>query len=317
MDPSPTAPQGLELVPAEGREGLAAIASLLAETQPEMALTVDELVHEDTLAPEGRRWLAVLDGAVVGGCVSSRFYARPPDFEGAWTTLMVREPHRRRGIGSALLARNAEHARALGKRAMFVYTTEARPEGIAFLQHRGFVERERATFVELPLAGLEPPAVAPPEGIAVTTLAERPELGAGIYGAALEAEVDVPTADPHELEPYERWRQYAIDMPEQLHEACFVALAGDDVVGWANLGLPGARPGVAYHCMTGVKRAWRGRGVAGALKRATIAWAVTSGLDVLETENDEGNAPMRAVNARLGYRPTPDRVLLRGELPAG
>ena len=126
---------------------------------------------------------------------------------------------------------------------MFVFTTEARPEGIAFLQQRGFVERERAKFVELPLAGLAAPAVAPPAGIVVTTLAAQPAArAAGVYEAALEAEPDVPTADPHEVEPYERWRQYAIDMPEQPHEACFVAVAGEEVVGWANLGLPAPGP---------------------------------------------------------------------------
>jgi GNAT superfamily N-acetyltransferase len=104
-------------------------------------------------------------------------------------------------------------------------------------------------------------------------------------------------------------------MPDQPHEACFVALADGEVVGWANLGLPAARPGTAIHCMTGVKRDWRGRGVASALKRASIAWAVTHGLHQLETENDVSNAPMRAVNGRLGYEPQPDRVLLRAELP--
>ena len=32
------------------------------------------------------------------------------------------------------------------------------------------------------------------------------------------------------------------------------------------------------------------------------------------TGNDIDNAPMRAVNARLGYRPTPDLLAMRGPL---
>ena len=66
--------------------------------------------------------------------------------------------------------------------------------------------------------------------------------------------------------------------------------------------------------MTAVVRAWRGRGLATALKRATIGWAIDHGLDVLQTGNDIDNAPMRAVNARLGYRPTPDLLTMRGPL---
>ena len=66
--------------------------------------------------------------------------------------------------------------------------------------------------------------------------------------------------------------------------------------------------------MTAVVRAWRGRGLALALKHATIGWAIANGLTELVTGNDVDNAPMRAINAKLGYRPTPDRLVLRGPL---
>jgi RimJ/RimL family protein N-acetyltransferase len=69
--------------------------------------------------------------------------------------------------------------------------------------------------------------------------------------------------------------------------------------------------------MTAVGRRWRGRGVATALKRATIAWAIEHGLKILETGNDEDNGAMRAVNARLGYRPIPDMLTMRGPLAPG
>ena len=69
--------------------------------------------------------------------------------------------------------------------------------------------------------------------------------------------------------------------------------------------------------MTAVGRRWRGRGVATTLKRATIAWAIEPGLELLETGNDDDNAPMRAVNRKLGYRPIPDMLTFRGPLRAG
>jgi GNAT superfamily N-acetyltransferase len=66
--------------------------------------------------------------------------------------------------------------------------------------------------------------------------------------------------------------------------------------------------------MTAVRRAWRGRGLARILKEATIGWAIANGLTALETGNDVDNAPMRAVNLRLGYQPLPDEVFMRGPL---
>ena len=66
--------------------------------------------------------------------------------------------------------------------------------------------------------------------------------------------------------------------------------------------------------MTGVKRAWRRRGIAAALKRAQIAWARERGYELLATQNEMRNEPMRKLNERLGYRPAPGRVVMRGPL---
>ena len=64
--------------------------------------------------------------------------------------------------------------------------------------------------------------------------------------------------------------------------------------------------------MTGVARARRGRGVAGALKRHAIAWAAANGVHTLESENVEANAAIRTLNDQLGYRPLADHVWLHG-----
>ena len=100
-----------------------------------------------------------------------------------------------------------------------------------------------------------------------------------------------------------------IDRPE----AAFVALAGDEVVGYAKLSLSNEWTGTAWHDLTGVKRAWRGRGIASALKRTQIRWAKKQGYLRLTTMNEERNAPIRRLNERYGYRPRarPHRALHR------
>jgi GNAT superfamily N-acetyltransferase len=94
-------------------------------------------------------------------------------------------------------------------------------------------------------------------------------------------------------------------------DAVFVALAGDEVVGYGKLSLSSARPDVAFHDMTGVKRSWRGRGIAGALKRAEIAWAKRAGYARLETANEVRNEPIRRLNERHGYRVEPGVIVVR------
>ena len=73
-------------------------------------------------------------------------------------------------------------------------------------------------------------------------------------------------------------------------------------------------PGAVFHGLTGVKRAWRRRGVGSALKRAQIAAARTEGFDRLVTESEERNEPMRRLNEGLGYRPIPGMVVFQGPL---
>ena len=66
--------------------------------------------------------------------------------------------------------------------------------------------------------------------------------------------------------------------------------------------------------MTGVKRAFRGRGIAGALKRAEIRWAKEQGFEKMETSNEATNEPIRRLNERHGYVVTPGDVVLREAL---
>jgi GNAT superfamily N-acetyltransferase len=102
--------------------------------------------------------------------------------------------------------------------------------------------------------------------------------------------------------------------PGDRPEATFVALAGDEVIGYAKFSLTSAQPTTAHHDLTGVKRAWRGRGVARALKATQIAWAKASGYEELRTRNEERNAPIRRLNEEFGYRPTIGRIYLKGPL---
>ena len=63
--------------------------------------------------------------------------------------------------------------------------------------------------------------------------------------------------------------------------------------------------------MTGVLRAYRGRGIAAALKRTQIAWAKQAGYEKLQTANEVRNEPIRRLNERHGYDVRPGLVVLR------
>lgn len=296
---------------------LEAFAALVSDVTPDSPTSIEEIRWQDATYPGGRRFVALEGGLIVGAASVGRIYMYPPEFPRFWFSIEVEPGHRRQGIGSALLTAVSEQARAAGKAGLETQVSEARQEAIEFLEHRGFVEIERAKSVRLDLTGLAPPVVAAPDGIALTTLAERPDLVPGVHEVATLAFPDIPSADePVSAGDLAEFRARDVDRPGIPQDGFFVALDAStgEVVGYAALlFLPGRRD-VAWHDMTAVRPGYRGRGIAVTLKRASIAWAVEHGLTALETGNDVANEPMRAVNARLGYTPMPDTLEYSGPL---
>jgi mycothiol synthase len=304
----------IEIRPATSDEELAHIARIVSTVMPDTPITVEEMRWSERTYPGGRRFLAWRDGLPIGSGGAGRAYSWPADYPALWGSVAVLPEHRRQGVGDAILAAICEVAREAGKPMLMGRTSADRPEALEFLANRGFIEHERMKAVRLDLDGLPPPAVEAPAGITLTSLEARPELVAGVYAVALEALPDIPGDGPMAPGTLEEFRVRDVDRASIPAGGFAVAVEAETgrVVGYATLMIVAGKPRVAWHGMTAVARAWRGRGVASALKRATIAWAVDHGLEALETANDPDNDPMRAVNKRLGYRPMPDEIYVRG-----
>jgi mycothiol synthase len=229
-------------------------------------------------------------------------------------SIYVLREHRRRGAGSALYGALSDWARSLGADALYSDVEESDPESLVWALRRGFVERSRDARLVLDLDDVEPPAVAPPDGVEIVTWADRPELIEGMYECYSEASPDIPGEEDEPVAGYEEWRRQHMGGPGDRPEATFVAVAGGEAVGYSKFSLTDAQPDVAFHDLTAVKRAWRGKGIAAALKATQIRWAKQRGYARLSTMNEERNEPIRRLNERYGYRPEPGRVFIVGPL---
>jgi mycothiol synthase len=298
--------------------GLQAYVAIRSTVTPEDPASLEVARWEDRAYPgQGERLIATLEERPVGVAAVGRIRVYAPEFERYWLGIWVLPEARRQGVGSRLYQAASAIARAAGKTGFETMTSERQTDALAFLDHRGFVVIDRDKMVELDLHGLPAPTIEAPDGIEITSLAEHPELTHGVHAVAVEAFEDIPTSGgPVEARPYEEWRARDVARASIPPAAFAIALdrASGTVVGYASLELIPGSTTRAWHDMTGVLRRWRGRGVARALKLATIRWAIEHELEVLETGNDEQNLPMRAVNARLGYHPIPDELGLRGPL---
>jgi GNAT superfamily N-acetyltransferase len=299
----------VEIRPVDDDAALAVAVEIANAVAPDHAITLDERRQFLAQLPRNRTFLAYVDGIALG--TSTAFFH--PASPHPWCRNLVLARARRRGLGRALYRAISDWATAEGATQVEVRADEADPDGIDFALRRGFREISREIKAILDLERVEPPAVAPPDGVEIVPWSERPDLTRGLYDVYTEATPDIP-GNEDEIEPYDDWLSLHMQGPGDRADATFVAVADDEAVGFAKLSLTAAQPEVAYHDLTGVKRAWRGRGVARALKATQIAWAKRAGYKRLSTNNEERNAPIRRLNEEFGYLPGPALILFRGPL---
>jgi mycothiol synthase len=272
----------------------------IAVVPGERCATVAELrAHE---SPARMMLLARRDGVVVGSGMADESDAAGAGFAAP----RVLAEHRRTGVGTVILRALADHCGALGLPVLRAGVDD--PGSMAFAERFGFVEVDRE-IEQVRAVGAEPPPTAPPDGVEVLTLAERPELWAECYQRfGTEVLGDFATTTPLEITAEEwesTWRG----------EPMFLALADGEVVGCAGLLLDVDRPERAENALTAVRRDWRSRGVAAHLKRRTLHWAATHGLSELYTWTQAGNASMARLNEHLGYVTTQTSVTVSRPLP--
>jgi GNAT superfamily N-acetyltransferase len=199
-------------------------------------------------------------------------------------------------------------ARALGKTGLEVWTTDATPGVIAFLEERGYEQVRHYVISELDVTVAPDP---PPLVFELVTFAERPDLATELFEIARESYPDQPGRSEQRIESFEAWRSWGLDPHPP--EAYFIALEDRRVLGYGFLDIDGDGGTNAFMAIARVER---GRGVAGAIKRGQIAWAKAHGLRTLRTANETRLEGLLELNRRLGYRTLYTEIVLRGPLAA-
>ena len=296
---------GLEIARARSDRDLEAMIAVRIESDPDRPPPRIENLRHMLSSERGLVYLvARLDGTPTA---CGFMYPDVPEYAEAHVVVVPRS--RRLGVGSAMLAELGALARAAERDELQGEARESDTASRAYFERRGYrvVGGEKA--VALDLAAVEAPVPEPPPGVRIVCRADRMDIVDELYPVGADAAEDIPGQPGRPT--YEQWRAIDIDRPTREPELFFIALAGDDPIGYATMDNFGQD---AHHGLTAVARQWRRRGVATALKRAQIAKAKRVGFRRLVTASEERNAPMRNLNAKLGYRPEPSlsTVVLRG-----
>jgi GNAT superfamily N-acetyltransferase len=279
-------------------------AAMRQRAWPDMILTAEGMRHSLENVPERAELLMLAweeDGEVVGWCTACHDWWIADPNRG--TLVVAVEPSRRgEGIGSALAAAGDAHIEAIG-----VTTTRAgsvdEPGARALASRLGFTEIAAAA-----TSAVDPRTVTPepvPAGVRIVPFADLDDPRA-LYELDLEVSNDIPNEQFDGIS-FEEWRDEFWRSPLIDQDASLVALVGDDLAAMTMIRID-EPSGRAENNVTGTRRAFRGRGLARLLKTHSLHIAGKRGATIAITGNDETNAPMLAVNTRLGYRPFSRRL---------
>jgi GNAT superfamily N-acetyltransferase len=265
----------------------------------ESAGTVEE--HRARESEERLLLLAELDGELAGSGLADR-----SDMAGRFGVApRVLPDFRRRGLGTALLRELAAHA---GRFDVPEASADVVDDGSkAFAERFGFRETDRQV-EQVKMLGDDQPAELPEE-VEVVSVAERPGLLEQAYPLACEGYADFATAAPVSIS-LEDWLRDEATLPG----GSFAALVGGELVAYSGL-IAHDNPGVAEDGLTVVRRDWRRRGLALALKRIELHWAAQNGIREVVTWTQRGNEGMRRLNERLGYEYRTVSVTMCAPLP--
>jgi GNAT superfamily N-acetyltransferase len=280
-----------------------AIVGLTREISSSAVISVESYRQREAAVParaEARGWVAESGGRVVGYAEAWRAFFGSASRTG-FVNVSVTGTHRRRGIGTALFETASAHLAALDLDDILVRFPE-NEGGIAFATALGF-RLERAETESI----LDPRTV---RERADPTVDLRPVSEADlrlVHAVDLEATLDMPLTEQIDDIPYDEWEKHVLEHPLFTSEGSFVAMV-DGVAASVSLLTFDPETGRSHNMFTGTLRAYRGRGLGLAVKLASIHWAAEHGATSMATNNDETNAPMLAINRRLGYVPAGRRV---------
>jgi GNAT superfamily N-acetyltransferase len=294
-----------------------------AELWPDDPLLSDEEKQTDMRETwplwEERRWVA-LSGAEMVGTVSAGF-RRPgtPNAEEHAPYLgcggSVLADWRRQGIGTRLLREIHDLMRALGKTVLSMSAdTEA---GQAFLSHIGAIAKHTAIENRADLSQLDWPRLREWEetptalGLRWECYEKRVprEVLLGLLPTFTALLGDMPLGALEiapiraEIDNYDRWYE-TMDRVGGAHHVVILRTPEGDVAGLTDAGWDSRTPTIIHQYLTGVARPWRGRGLARALKARMLRLIRDCQPEAatMITHNAEKNAPMLAINARVGFK---------------
>jgi GNAT superfamily N-acetyltransferase len=291
------------------------IATIEAEIFGDQGVSIDEWRHYDqSRNPDYpfQRDLIRRDGTVLGfGEYGQNPSAYHP--QKYYCTIYVDPAQDAPDIRPAYLTHVLEALQGRDVIALTSGMLESKSEAMRFFADHGFQEIGREQLSNLDVTTFEAQRFAPAlervraAGIEIVALRDLqmrdPDWQRKLYDLDTTVSRDIPSIGEKREHPFESWKKSRLEGPTFDPDGWFVALDGDQYVGECE-GSVMLASDEFQNGVTGVRREYRRRGLATALKVHLITYARQRGVRQIVTNNASHN-PMYQLNLQLGFQPQP------------
>ena len=240
----------------------------------------------------------------------------------SFLTIHVAPAHRRKGIGSALLAELGARAIRDGIVQATATTRDDRPMGQEFMKKHGFDFKQHLLDSVLDFADFEFRLFEPLvrhlcqkdiELVDYSSFRDCEENRRAVHAIHNECDADTPGIEEWGLSEFEDFEGDTFKSSRHDPTGLVLAIANSDFYSHALIAEKGELIGLSWvgpvqdgiwgtH-FSGVRKAFRGQGIGVAMKAVALSNAKALGATICRAQNDTRNEPMLAINSKLGFVP--------------
>ncbi len=232
--------------------------------------------------------------------------------------IYVHPDHQRNGYGTFAYNFIIKKLEPLDPIKISAHVHEPQTHSIRFLENRGFKNtlKERESSLDLTAYDhklfQEDLDFVLQQGFHIVTLTEfRKKDDMADYKAwtlERDASPDMPWTDPITIPKFDVYKKTVIAHPKFNPDSWFFVIDGDQIAGLNNLWKNEIKKGINTG-LTAVRREYRRKGLATALKHTSLNWAKNQGYEWIRTDNASTNKGMLSINVRAGFKFIPAWLL--------
>jgi len=300
------------------------IVSLEEAVYPGKKHSEEDLKHHDENKAEKcehKRFIAELNKEVIG----HGFYTQlersyqPGKFH---INVLIHPDHQGEGYGKRFYQHLLEELEEYDTEKLEAHAREDKERAVRFLEDRGFEKTMKMWEAELPVddfdfeeyEGLE--EKLEDQGIKLTTLKEiehSEENKRKLYELHEDIMEEVPLPDDYTSRDKDRYLDNLFNHPRYFPEAYILAIKDDEFIGMSSHWLKEKENSLPTG-LTGVRKEYRGKGIATAMKVKALEVAKEEGIKKIKTMNETRNEDILHINDKMGFEKKPAWVDFEKEL---